>query len=233
MLQLPRLLILTVLTLIAAPLAAQTRPVVVELFTSQGCSSCPPADAFLGELAQRPEVIALSLHVDYWDYLGWRDPFASPAMTRRQRAYAAAHGERSIYTPQMVIHGQVSAIGHQKELVNAAIARLAGEPARARVVIRPSNGSMLVEIAPLGPVEPSIVHLVSYAEPQRQQIARGENRGRNLAYHNVVTNWMRLADWSGEEVELTAPVPTMARGVAVIVQEGVAGTVIGAAKYEF
>src|SRR5277367_5521376 len=114
--QVPMKAILLVLALMLSSVAqaGETRPVVVELFTSQGCNSCPPADAYLGELAKRPDVLALSLHVDYWDYIGWRDPFAQHAFTLRQRDYSHALSERYVYTPQMVINGQLQGVGSQR-----------------------------------------------------------------------------------------------------------------------
>ena len=110
-----------VLMAVAGIAAAESRPVVVELFTSQGCSSCPPADAFLHELSQRDDVIALALHVDYWDYIGWKDIFAQPAFTKRQKAYAKAGGRRSVYTPQMIIGGQDHVVGTHEENASALI----------------------------------------------------------------------------------------------------------------
>lgn len=207
-------------------------PVVVELFTSQGCSSCPPADAFLGELATRPDVIALSLHVDYWDYLGWRDPFASPEMTARQRGYAAQRNSRSVFTPQMIIQGETSAVGHQRDDVLSAIAQAAAAPAPATIDLSEQNGRLLVVITPQREGLGGVVHVVSYDLPQRMQITNGENRGQTLTYTNVVTDWMRLGEWNGERVELFAPAPQMGKGVAVIVQDGPVGPVLAAARME-
>ncbi|WP_316014003.1 DUF1223 domain-containing protein [Roseobacter sp. HKCCA0434] len=219
--------------LLATPLTAQVgdRPVVVELFTSQGCSSCPPADDFLAELAERDNVIALSLHVDYWDYLGWQDPFASPAMTARQRAYAARQGTRSVFTPQMIVQGQLSAVGHRRPEVNAAIAAVA-DRAGATVELMRVEDHLEVRIAPLRPDLSGTVHVVSYDEPHVQDIARGENGGRRLTYTNVVTGWMTLGRWNGQDMRTTIPMPVMGRGVAVLVQDGEAGPILGAAKLE-
>ena len=216
----------------AIPAQAQSGPVVVELFTSQGCSSCPPADALLGELAEREDVIALSLHVDYWDYLGWQDPFASPEMSARQHSYRDVLNVRSVFTPQMVIAGRISTVGHQREAIEAAIAQAASEPPRARIALREEGGSLRVAITPLAPGLRGVVHLVSYDLPQVQQITQGENRGNTYVYSNVVTDWMRLAEWSGAAQELTAPAPTMGRGVAVILQDGTTGPVLAAARME-
>src|SRR5690606_9121092 len=110
--------------------------VVVELFTSQGCSSCPPADALLSELAAQPGVIALALHVDYWDYLGWKDSFASPAFSARQKAYAKSFGRRSIFTPQMVVQGRQALVGHDAPSVLSAIAEGLTEQATVNLALR-------------------------------------------------------------------------------------------------
>ena len=212
--------------------AAQDRTVVVELFTSQGCSSCPPADTFLGELAERPDVLALSLHVDYWDYLGWRDPFASPAITARQRGYAAEQGTRSVFTPQMIVDGRISAVGHRREDVFAAIAQAAAEEPRAVVELTEEGGRLAIRITPAREGLRGVVHFISYDHPKTQQITQGENRGHTLSYTNVVTDWMTLGTWNGTEEVLTAPSPTMGRGVAVIVQDGPVGAVLAAARLE-
>src|ERR1700736_1842766 len=105
------------LAVVVTPAAAGERPIVVELFTSQGCSSCPPADALLAELAQRPDVIALGFHIDYWDDLGWKDPLSSPAATARQRDYARQFGRRQVYTPQLVVDGAEEAVGSDRAAV--------------------------------------------------------------------------------------------------------------------
>lgn len=225
-------LIATLLSAAASSAVAQSNPVVVELFTSQGCSSCPPADEFLGELAEREDVIALSLHVDYWDYLGWSDPFASPEMTQRQRSYAVAHNARSVFTPQMMIQGEVSAVGHRRDDVVTAIEAAAAAPAPATIELTEQSGRLLVVIIPRREGLTGIVHIVSYALPQELQIPRGENGGQTVTYTNVVTDWMRLGDWDGQRMELVAPAPAMGKGVAVIVQQGAVGPVLAAARME-
>jgi len=222
----------TFLSLLVGAAKAQDNVVVVELFTSQGCSSCPPADAFLAELAQRDDVVALSLHVDYWDYLGWSDQFASPEMTERQRQYAAQLNARSIFTPQMIVQGQTSEVGHQRERVLDAIAHAAAVPPVARIELHEEVGRLLVTITPLQPNLSGVVHIVNYDLPQSLQITKGENSGQMLTYVNVVTGWMQLGLWDGELTELIAPVPTMGKGVAVFVQDGNVGQILAAARIE-
>lgn len=225
-------LIATMVFALAGGARAQTNPVVVELFTAQGCSSCPPADAFLADLADRDDVIALSLHVDYWDYLGWSDPFASPEMTARQRGYAGYQNVRSVFTPQMIVQGVTSEVGHRRAAVLDAIALAKAAPAAARVELQQEAGRLRVTIIPLRPGLSGIVHMVNYDVPQVQQIPSGENIGQTLTYVNVVTGWMRLGTWNGERMELTAPVPTMGKGVAVLVQENTVGPIFAAARME-
>ncbi|QIE56410.1 DUF1223 domain-containing protein [Pikeienuella piscinae] len=222
----------------AGPVAAQAtgHPVVVELFTSQGCSSCPPADEELGRIAARDDVIALSLHVDYWDYLGWRDLFGSPDHTTRQRAYAETMNERMIYTPQMVIQGREHAIGSQVEKVRAAIERQLAAPAPARVSLRLEGNDILVEVTPGAPPPGESgkmkgeLLMALFSDTERVEIKKGENRGRDMVYHNVVKGWSDLGGWDGAPLSLRAPRPTGVDGVAVLVQDGAGGPILGAAR---
>ncbi len=210
-------------------------PVVVELFTSQGCSSCPAADAFLGELAQRDGVIALALHVDYWDYLGWRDNFALPENTYRQKAYRSERRLRSIYTPQAMVDGVVDVVGSRKSDLREAIQAARAIPNPARVGFDDVNGRMIARIAPVKEdmtlKKPATVWMLTYAPPQTVDIQRGENAGRKLTYHNVVTSWVRMGEWRGEATNYDAPMPEGAGGAVVLVQAGKAGAILGAAEY--
>jgi len=236
--------------LVASPVTAQeARPaVVVELFTSQGCSSCPPADALLGELAQRPGLVALSLHVDYWDYLGWRDVFAHPMHTKRQIAYRDANGARSVYTPQMVIHGAVGVVGSRRDDVLSAIeAQQASAPA-ARLRLTRDGDQLSLRLSPTDPAaapsaalasaggdDAAVLWLVTYRRPAPVDIKRGENAGRAIVYANVVDGWMTLGRWDGvSELRLSPPAPPPGSGVAVIVQSGPngAGPVLAAASLD-
>lgn len=212
---------------------ANAGPVVIELFTSQGCSSCPPADAFLAEIADNPDIVALSLHVDYWDYLGWSDVFAKPEHTRRQISYREKSRARSVYTPQMVVNGQEFLVGSRKRKVMEKVEAHQSAGSQSEVVLRRVNGKLEATITPSAATGGGVVWLITYDHPKKVAIGRGENGGRNIVYHNVVTSWMRLGDWSGSAQVLSAPMPSMGRGVAVIVQDGEVGPVLGAAKLEF
>lgn len=205
---------------LAAPAAAGERsPVVVELFTSQGCSSCPPADAYLGELAKRPDIIALSLHVDYWDYIGWKDPFAQRGFTERQRAYSRALTQRYVYTPQMVVDGHSQGVGSDR----GAIERLIREAAKTReAVARPRLRQVgdEIRIEGGGPVS-AVVWMAVYDAAQRTPVARGENAGRQLANHHVVREWRTLGRYEGTPVSLPLDIEAAAlakRGCAIVVQ---------------
>lgn len=210
---------------------AQDNPVVVELYTSQGCSSCPPADKLLHELAGRDDVIALAMHVDYWDYIGWKDPFGDPAHADRQRAYAAAGGRRTIYTPEMVVQGQTDIVGAKPMTLADAIMTHHQMAAKVGVALTRSGDTVQITAEALAQVEgPMTVHLLRYTPMQTTKIKRGENRGRTLKYANVVEGWTVLGDWDGQApLEMTAQVsgdnPTV-----VIVQGKDAGPIFAAAR---
>lgn len=182
-----------------APTAqAQNSPVVVELYTSQGCSSCPPADAFLTELSTRKDVIALALHVDYWDYLGWPDQFASAVFTNRQRAYAMAASKKTVYTPQIVVQGVAHAVGNRINDVNRLIAQFEGQTAPVAITLSRSGGALTISVrALLEDVGPSFVQIVRYHPRAEVKILAGENAGREIVYSNIVTYWKPIARWNG------------------------------------
>jgi hypothetical protein len=220
--------------LLFAPLgaAAQTAPVVLELFTSQGCSSCPPADALLTDLAAKPGVIALALHVDYWDYLGWKDDFARPQHTARQRAYAKAARSRTIFTPEMIVQGAERLKGHDSAHILKEIARQQQRPPRAAVSVERDGDALEIHLAPTGagPVGPAEVYLVRFLPSAEVAILAGENAGRDVTYTNIVTDWDTVGHWDG-----AAPVELRAEAVgddplAVIVQETHMGPVLTAAE---
>lgn len=216
--------------------AAIADPVVVELYTSQGCNSCPPADEILGEIAGRDDVIALSLNVDYWDYLGWRDEFAKPAHTTRQRAYQAGFGARSIYTPQMVIDGRIGVIGNQPGQVYEAVDAQIAAPNQATVRLERDGDALVAQIAPMveGLRGPATIWLVGYTGPHAVPIRHGENAGRTITYHNVARSLRQVSEWDGATpVQFHVDVDAAMRGYAVIVQEGLVGPIYGAEKIEF
>jgi hypothetical protein len=213
---------------------------VVELFTSQGCSSCPPADAYLGELAARPDLVALTLPVDYWDYLGWKDTLAQPAFTARQRAYAAARGDRQVYTPQLIVNGSAACIGADRSTAE----RLIGEAADGRpglpieVRVREEGTSVQIELGAAKGFAAAQVWLLPFAKAQEVAIGRGENSGRTITYVNVVRGMMRVGEWSGEPARFEVPLhlarPDDAGGYVVLLQQAVRGVkpgaIIGAGK---
>ncbi|WP_311758939.1 DUF1223 domain-containing protein [Paracoccus broussonetiae] len=173
-------------------------PVVVELFTSQGCSSCPPADDMLADLADRTDILALSWHVDYWDYLGWADEFARPEFTRRQQAYAHSWGERAIYTPQLIVGGTDTLIAvRPAELMTLLDAQMA-RPAPIAVTSRPEQEGFQIELTPRVQIPSAVaIMLVRYAPKREVKIKAGENRGLTVTYRNVVLGVERIADWDG------------------------------------
>ena len=213
------------------PFAAQAHSpkVVLELFTSQGCSSCPSADAYLGELAQtRDDVVALSVHVDYWDYIGWEDRFATPEMTARQKDYARALGIAYVYTPQLVIDGASHVTGSNKHAVKNAIAVSKHADTRRVPVALTSKapGRLTVEIgASDGYYGAATVWLVSVDRQYTTTVDAGENRGRTLTNYNVVREYRPIGRWIGNAMtlelgpdELSAAGEGMGDGCAVLVQ---------------
>lgn len=199
-------------------------PVVIELFTSQGCSSCPPADALLAELAARDDVIPLALHVDYWDYLGWEDPFAQPSFTARQKAYAHAAGERTIYTPQMIVEGSEALVGPQADTLETLIRKGKEATDPVGIAVSGAAGQYEIEIWSDHPLEqPTVVQIVRYAPEARVKILRGENAGLEMDYANVVTSWHAVAQWDGKApTRLTATLEGEEPAV-VIVQSALPG----------
>ena len=215
----------------ATPLVAQNGPVVVELYTSQGCSSCPAADAILHELADRDDVIALALHVDYWDYIGWKDTFGNPAHSERQRAYAAAGQRRSVYTPEMIVHGQTDIVGAKAMALSKAIAEHARQTPRVALGLTRAGGSLNISAQKLGAVTGLMtVHMLRYTPRQMTEITRGENAGKTIEYANVVEGWQVLGTWDGTEpLTLEAAAPGDKPAV-VIIQAQNAGAILAAAR---
>jgi len=220
---------------------AQGEPrAVIELFTSQGCSSCPAADKLLAEYAQDPSVIALSLAVDYWDYLGWKDTLALSGHTNRQRAYAKVRGDRQVYTPQAVVDGAVHVLGSDKAAIERAIRQTREHSAPLLLsVTMVRNGDKLTVNVPASKDEKgqAEVWLCPIARSVPVTIARGENNGHTLTYTNVVRRWIKLGDWTGKPETFNIPLNDVRSAdvdsIAVMVQNGTASApklMLGAAQ---
>jgi len=215
---------------------AQSRPAVIELYTSEGCSSCPPAEAYLGELAQRGDVLALSFHVDYWDDLGWRDRFALPAAVTRQRAYAQALRLASVYTPQAVIDGTGNFVGSDRSAIERALRSkrtdAAGRPT-VGIDLAVLAGDVKIDLAPQAGATPSEIVLIAYQRTAQTPVGRGENSGRTLREFNIVRDFHTLGRWSGEARQFRVrgdSLPPGTTDVAVIVQAQGQSAIIGAAS---
>ena len=212
------------------------QPVVVELFTSQGCSSCPPADHYIGKLRELPNVIALALHVDYWDYIGWKDPFASPEYTARQRGYSQTMRNRFIYTPQMVIDGQYDVVGSRYGEIDRTIemADARGKPLALSFDAERSVVSIPAGRAPEGG---ATIYMALYDDRHETEVARGENGGRTLIDYNVVRELVEVGVWHGAALDVALDLEGAAErgraGCAVLVQLGRHGPILGAARIEF
>ncbi len=223
--------------LAAAPAAAGEGPVTVELFTSQSCYSCPPAEAFLDELAEMPGVVALEFHVDYWDDLvygsagQWKDVFSSPDHTARQRAYnQRIRGRGSAYTPQMVIDGEWEVVGSHRAEVLGAIEG-AAERERLSVEVSLSSGGG-ISVAVYGPAAGSAaIWLVRFERQRTTEIRAGENKGKTLVNHHTVGEVRHIGDWDGTATTVSLPdfdLPP-GKGCAVLVQAPAPGPILGAA----
>lgn len=219
------------LWVLAAQAALAGQAVVVELFTSQGCSSCPPADRILEELADRDDVIALSYHVDYWDYLGWADELADPAFTGRQRDYARAKGERTIYTPQIIIGGADHVIGAKAMKIANLIQAHHDRTAPVEVALKRQGGEVTVSARAARRLpQTATVTLITYLPSRTVNIRKGENAGRTLTYRNIVQGWTPVGKWDGAgEFRVSRTMPAD-MPVVVLIQEGSAGPILAAAR---
>ena len=209
---------------------AQESLVVVELYTSQGCSSCPPADALLEEMTKNAEILPLAFHVDYWDYLGWQDAFASPAHTLRQKAYAHAAGERMIYTPQAIVDGTARMVGSDAQALMSAVMQAMNADRRAQVAVSRSGATLTVTGSLSADLTaPVQILLVRYTPEASVEILHGENAGQTIRYVNTVTSVTQIGQWSGAEaLSLTAPI-SGAEAAAILVQSPDMGAVLAAA----
>lgn len=246
--------ILSLLLLVLAPLASSnaqtnpettrldppTRPVraVIELFTSQGCSSCPPADALLKTYVDRKDIMALSLPIDYWDYIGWKDTFASPKNTQRQRAYSSVVTDGPIYTPQIIVNGRADALGSSQRQIDSAISKTAEQFAKTRIGVQSwfNDHTMIIQIG--GALEPekakqATIWLARIQKVGSVRIKAGENRGRDLNYYNVVREMTPIGTWSGRAMTIRLAHQAMlfpeTEEAAILVQEAAHGPIIGAA----
>jgi hypothetical protein len=223
-----------VLVLVAAgcsvavdPAAAGEPRAVVELFTSQGCSSCPAADHLLGELAADPTVIALSLPIDYWDYLGWKDTLADHRNTVRQKAYARTRGDGQVYTPQVVVNGALHVVGSDRAAIEQAIGKSdkGGAGPSVPVSLTASDGRVDVSVAGASDARSAAeVWLCGLLHGVAVAIGRGENKGHTVTYHNVVRRWLKVGNWGGKAESWSVPLREVAGEgidrVAVLLQNG-------------
>jgi hypothetical protein len=222
----------------AADRVAESAPVVVELFTSQGCNSCPPADAFLGELNKRPEILALAFHVDYWNYIGWVDPFAKPWSAQRQRSYQKSLNERFVYTPQMVVAGLAQGVGAERDTIEGLIRTAATKtPPHPSLALRWRNdGALLVDVGDgtSPPVEPATIWLVGFDQPHTTKVLRGENEGTTATDYQAVRSYKRIGAWPGWALELVVPAADAKGlgngGIAVLLQVEGTGPILAAAR---
>jgi hypothetical protein len=240
-----RLLAAVLLLALGSPAMAGERPVaVVELFTSQGCNSCPPADANLVELAAKGDVLALGYHVNYWDYLGWRDTYGRAEHTARQQEYAKAFGIRSVYTPQAVINGRVHLNGAKRAKLEHAIDELErrGQNLLIDVAASVSGESVVIDVGlGAGTGKKAHIVLVCYDRPTTLQIEGGENAGKHITYYNPVLETISVGMWDGQPKRVELPLTDVSRkgpgGCAVLVQkvgrEGYLGPIIGASVIQF
>lgn len=223
-----------------SPVWADDSPIVVELFTSQGCSSCPPADKYFGELAKRPDIIALAFHVEYWNYIGWTDAYSKPWATRRQRDYQVALKQRYVYTPEIVIQGQAEGVGSEpgaiEPMIRAAEAKRKPHPS---LTLRwRDDGALVADIGdgPSPPGQPATLWLAGFDKMHTMAVTTGENAGKTAWDHHAVRSFRRLGSWAGWSEELIVP-PEEAKnlgdyGAAVLLQENGSGPILTAASVQ-
>lgn len=209
---------------------------VLELYTSQGCSSCPPADELFAKIANDPDLIALSLPVDYWDRLGWKDTFAKHAFTQRQYAYAEGRGDKRVYTPQAVINGIAHVVGSQRSAIDAAVAQTTSS-LKVPLEVKQDGKALAVSVgaAQSEQAQPAQIILMPYFAARDVAIGRGENARRTVTYTNIVRDIVVLADWNGDPIARTIPLDDLKGydGAVVLLQAGSPGNpgaILGAAR---
>jgi len=221
---------LGVVAMIAVIRPAHAEPrAVVELFTSQGCSSCPPADNIIGELAKDPSVIALSMPIDYWDYLGWKDTLADARFSARQKAYSQVRGDREVYTPQVVVNGSAHVVGSDRAGIEEAIGDTKKSDGVMSVPVAMTLAGKQINVSVAASSNgPAVMHgevwICSISKAVSIAIGRGENGGRQVTYHNVVRNLLKVGDWDGSSGSWTVPLENISRegvdAAVVYVQDG-------------
>jgi hypothetical protein len=209
---------------VVTPAAADPRG-VIELFTSQGCSSCPPADKVLGDLAKDPSLIALSLPVDYWDYLGWKDTLADPRFSARQKAYSGMRGDRDVYTPQVVVNGTVHVLGSDKNSIETAVESTHNANVAMSVPVTMTKSGKQIDVTVAnGSGKSGEVWICAVSKQVPIKIGRGENRGTQITYHNVVRSVLKVGDWNGKAGSWSVPIENIAHegvdAAVVYVQDG-------------
>lgn len=210
------LLAATGFAIVMRPAFAEPPRAVVELFTSQGCSNCPPADALLVEYSRQPDIVALSFPVNYWDYLGWKDTLAHADFTARQKEYAHARSDRQVFTPQMIVNGKKSCIGSDKAQIESAIQMTLKGRAKLPVDIDVSEQNGMVSISLTEVAEPvrreASVWVLPVLRSQTVPIERGENKGKTVTYANVVRGLKRIGEWNGGSARFEVPAETARSG---------------------
>ena len=223
--------------------ATADQPIVIELFTSQGCSSCPPADKLLGELAGNKNIIPLSMNVDYWDYLGWRDTLGSPEHTKRQKHYAANRGTRQIYTPQMVINGHIDVVGSRRSQVMSKLKKATEKTARVPMKVSQSGNEIIINVGEnkaISSSQKATVWVLMTSQEVLVPIKRGENSGKKITYHNVVRQMIPVGMWEGKALQLKLPKASLdlgkkvdgKRDCIVLLQKGTIGEILGVARVQ-
>ena len=210
------------ISLLPAALHAAERPVVVELFPPQGCSSCPPADRYLTELAKEDDVIALAWHVDYWDYLGWKDEFADPKYTERQKHYARPMGEKMIYTPQAIVDGMAHTVGSDAAKVMKLVDYAREEAPQLDLSVERDGDMIIIRAEAIERLQGKVdVNLVHYQPSAEVKITRGENAGSTIMYTNIVSEYLHVGTWGGlGTLDLEAPVISDLPMVVMLQQRG-------------
>ena len=210
--------------------ADERTPVLVELFTSQGCSSCPPADAILRDLSKDPNVVALAFHVDYWDYIGWKDSFADPSFSQRQKIYARLASQTAVYTPQFMINGQTAIAGSEPNKLKREIFKSFKRNRIFEIAFKSSGNQVQVKLSAAKSTEAFIANILAiYFIPEaRVEIERGENSGRVMSYSNIVTKVKNLGQWDAQKPWRKTILSEPDQNIAVIVQLIGQGKVVAA-----